>query len=324
MGKPDLEPQVLCAILQRVFPREREISFERMRSGGSTQVYRIARDSGVFYLRFGEDPQDTFAPEARVHDLLESLGARVPHVVLFEDVAREIERSIMVTTEIKGSALQIGGSGFGGLDRINHSFTTLQAAAADLARVNSIRISGYGFLARARPWDGRLSGAYSTFSDWSAETFDFASSALGDFSEPEANDIDECRSRVLRFDHGIDTYLVHGDFDTSHIFADERGYTGLIDFGEIRGADRWYDLADFLVHTGGDASHDSFLALLDGYRSVTPVDEWQLGEIETRAVTLGISLLRRIRGRGLVDYEALMVRAIRTLLRSERLRSAIA
>lgn len=324
MRKPDLEPQILRAILQRAFPREREIPFERMRSGGSTQVYRIDRDSGVCYLRFGEDPQDTFAPEARVHDLLESLGARVPHVVLFEDVAREIERSIMVTTEIKGSALQIGGSGFDGIDSVNHSFTTLQAAAVDLARVNSIRVSGYGFIDRTRPWNGKLTGRYLVFADWSAETFDVASSTLGFFNESESNVVDECRSRVLRFDHGSDAYLVHGDFDTSHIFADERGYTGLIDFGEIRGADRWYDLADFLVHTGGDASHDSFLALLDGYRSVTPVDDWQLGEIETRAVTLGISLLRRIRGRALVDYEALMVRAIRTLLGSERLRSAIA
>lgn len=46
-------------------------------------------------------------------------------------------------------------------------------------------------------------------------------------------------------EEGEQGYLAHGDFDTTHIYQDNGRYTGIIDFGEIRGADRWYDLGYF-------------------------------------------------------------------------------
>lgn len=42
--------------------------------------------------------------------------------------------------------------------------------------------------------------------------------------------------------------LVHGEFDTSHIFGRDGEYTGLIDFGEIRGADYSFDFATLMVN----------------------------------------------------------------------------
>ena len=40
-------------------------------------------------------------------------------------------------------------------------------------------------------------------------------------------------------------WLAHGDFDCSHIYVADGRYSGIIDFGEIRGANPWYDLAQF-------------------------------------------------------------------------------
>jgi Ser/Thr protein kinase RdoA (MazF antagonist) len=42
--------------------------------------------------------------------------------------------------------------------------------------------------------------------------------------------------------------LVHGDFDTSHIFTAGDTYTGLIDFGEIRGTDYTFDFATLCLN----------------------------------------------------------------------------
>ena len=41
--------------------------------------------------------------------------------------------------------------------------------------------------------------------------------------------------------------LAHGDFDATHIYQRDGLYTGVIDFGEMRGAEPHYDLAYFLV-----------------------------------------------------------------------------
>ncbi len=58
--------------------------------------------------------------------------------------------------------------------------------------------------------------------------------------------------------------MAHGDFDTSHIFAANGSYTGIIDFGEIRGAEPTFDLGHLALH-----APDALPAVLQGYASVT-------------------------------------------------------
>lgn len=62
--------------------------------------------------------------------------------------------------------------------------------------------------------------------------------------------------------------LAHGDFDAMHIFQQNGLYTGIIDFGEIRGADRWYDLGHFHLH---DDESLALPVLLQGYNEITPL-----------------------------------------------------
>ena len=60
--------------------------------------------------------------------------------------------------------------------------------------------------------------------------------------------------------------LAHGDFDLTHIWLDGQGrYAGIIDFGEMRGAGRYFDLGHFLLHDGADRSVPLFEHFLGGY-----------------------------------------------------------
>jgi len=57
--------------------------------------------------------------------------------------------------------------------------------------------------------------------------------------------------------------LAHGDFDASHIYQEDGAYSGIIDFGEIRGAEPTYDLGQFAIE-----HRDWVPLLLAGYREV--------------------------------------------------------
>jgi Ser/Thr protein kinase RdoA (MazF antagonist) len=66
-------------------------------------------------------------------------------------------------------------------------------------------------------------------------------------------------------------WLAHGDFDPSHIYQHQGSYSGIIDFGEIRGAGCWYDLAHVRLHDGELVPTPLLPWLLDGYAEVTPL-----------------------------------------------------
>ena len=88
---------------------------------------------------------------------------------------------------------------------------------------------------------------------------------------------DQERQRPPRRGH-----LAHGDLDATHIWLDGHGrYAGIIDFGEMRGADRHFDLGHFLLH-----DRDA--------RSVALFEDFLAGYAETAALTGGHrELIRR-------------------------------
>jgi len=85
--------------------------------------------------------------------------------------------------------------------------------------------------------------------------------------------------------------LVHGDFDASHIFHSAGQFTGFIDFGEIRGSNKLFDLATF-AHNDSSPGRTAYGHLLDGYREIT-----QLTDDDLRAVDL-MSLFSMVRFAG--------------------------
>ncbi|MHB0875220.1 MAG: phosphotransferase family protein [Anaerolineae bacterium] len=244
-----------------------------MAQGMSTEVYRVGCDGDTLYLRLLPEAGASFAPEVNVHRLLLAQGARVPEVVYSEDCAPELQRSVMVVREISGAAVTDDDPG---TDRP----AVLAAAGRDLALVNRLPVQGFGWVCRGEgyfasenPGSGEaLRAECDTYGEWALRGMDAAAAALADGGVLTAGDAVVLRrvvAAVADWAVPADGVLAHGDFDGSHIFHVGGAYSGIIDFGEIRGAEPTYDLGQFQIE------HPAWLPLLlAGYReaAATPND----------------------------------------------------
>jgi Ser/Thr protein kinase RdoA (MazF antagonist) len=87
------------------------------------------------------------------------------------------------------------------------------------------------------------------------------------------------------------SYLAHGDLDSTHLYVDpasaRKTFTGIIDFGEIRGADPLYDLGHLLLHDGEGGRPVLLPHLLAGYAQVTPLPDDATDAIRLQALAIG-------------------------------------
>ena len=100
--RDNLDLGLIQELATQIFPDTIHPSVEQVEVGVSTHVYRIRRDATVFYLRVLPEEDGSFAPEVRVHTLLRERNVKVPEVVYFEHYNQPLQRSVMVTTEIRG------------------------------------------------------------------------------------------------------------------------------------------------------------------------------------------------------------------------------
>ncbi|MBA2277805.1 MAG: aminoglycoside phosphotransferase family protein [Chloroflexia bacterium] len=280
-------------LMARWFPGE-GCRVEPVAAGVSTPVFRVWRDDTVAYLRLAEEPRENRTAEARVHELLMACGVPVPAVVRFEPMAPEVGRSAMLTGELPGAPLaEIGDE--------RAACRTAEAAGRDLARINAVPVRGYGW-ANAVGSDGALVAAYPTRGDWTAEYIDAVSVITENRLLPGMERMLEgAVERWARRAGKATAWLAHGDFDTTHIFTHDAAYTGIIDFGESRGADRLYDLGHFLLHDGERLPYPLFPSLLAGYREASVLPPEAPREIRLHALVIGVQRLARAHRQGRSD-----------------------
>ncbi len=306
MPKADVELAVLSDLVERIFPPAVRCAIEPAAGGVSTPVYRIRRDSEVFYLRLAEDRDSSLAPEMYAHQYLHARGVKVPEVVHFEPFDERLERSIMVTAEIPGEPVGC---------RVVDEATTeiLREAGRDLAAINAMIVQGFGWIRR----DGHVShlqGEHDSHRAFALEDIDEDLALLGQGPLAEA-EINLIRDIIDRYGAWLDVeqaWLAHGDFDVSHIYQRDGRYTGIIDFGEIRGADRLYDLAHFNLHDGERLPRAVLPFLLQGYgdRAQLPPDHEQ--RINLLSLLIGVRALGRSRRRHPPNaYQVYLASAIR-------------
>jgi aminoglycoside phosphotransferase (APT) family kinase protein len=308
MRQMDIDLDALEEIADRVLPGSGRPAVARMVSGVSTPVYRIERTGTTYYLRLAESAEASLLPEALVHERLRSLGVRVPDVVHVEPYNDRVGRSLMVTTAIPGRPLA---TSYQGID----AGPVLAAAGRDLAVINGVRVDGFGWVRRDRPESGRLEGEVSSLRAFALDDLDRQIANLaGMLSTAEIDRINEV---VARNDDLLDAAqgsLAHGDFDATHIYHVDGAYSGTIDFGEIRGTDRWYDLGHFALHDGEHLPRPMLPDLLAGYEEVTPVPPDGLARIRFWSLLIGVRTLARIAGRPWSPYHAFLVGAVRRSL----------
>jgi aminoglycoside phosphotransferase (APT) family kinase protein len=104
------------------------------------------------------------------------------------------------------------------------------------------------------------------------------------------------RDIVIRHDAWLDTeqaYLAHGDFDATHIYHQDGQYSGIIDFGEIRGADPFYDLGHLALHEGESLPYPILPHILVGYREVAPLPVDHPLRLQFWSLLIGVRALAR-------------------------------
>src|SRR3954451_13935091 len=169
----------------------------------------------------------------------------------------------MVTAAIPGRSLAEDPHGF----ELN---AVLAAAGRDLAAINDVGVMGFGFVRRDCPADIQLEGEFLSLRAFAISELEERLVAVS--SILTGDEIQAVRAVVGRHDGWLDTEqasLAHGDLDATHIYHQNGQYTGLIDFGEIRGADRFYDLGHLALHEGEALPYPILPQVLAGYDEVT-------------------------------------------------------
>lgn len=107
-------------------------------------------------------------------------------------------------------------------------------------------------------------------------------------------------------------WLAHGDFDASHVYVDPQRaiLTGIIDLGELRAADRWYDLGHLLLHDGESSRPALFPGVLSGYAEISPLPDDATERIRTLAIVIGTRALAIQLGRPPSAYRAWLARRL--------------
>ena len=275
----------------RIFGGATPLSVERVKVGVSTYVYRIRRAGEVFYLRVLPEVGASFAPEAHVHALLRERGVSVPEVVYIEQCDAALQRSVMVTTEIKGRPI-----GHRSLDAGLKD--VLVAAGRDLAVINSLPVESFGWIRRDGAAGPRLEAEHSNSRAFMLDHLEQDLALLGEraLSQRETAAVGEIISRHDAWLDSTWAWLAHGDFDLTHIYARQGRYSGIIDFGEIRGADALYDLGHFKLHDGETLSKLALPYLLEGYQQLAPLPRDYEGRLCLTSLLIAVkALARRLR-----------------------------
>ncbi|SRR5258706_10293373 len=119
-------------IVRHIFPSTSPV-VERVAEGISTRVYRITARGEIFYLCVLPEEGANFAPEVATHTQLRQRQVSVPEVIYFEHYNDLLQRSIMITTEIKGQPVSQSAS----LPEESRE-AILAEAGQDLACINSV------------------------------------------------------------------------------------------------------------------------------------------------------------------------------------------
>lgn len=275
---------VLEPVARRVFPGARSVTVERASPNRLLVVYRIHADDTVCYLRVAEEAGHDLTTDAQVLGRLAGLGVRVPEVVHVESNPSDLDRSFMVVAALDGDSLACHGTDA----QARHA---AREAGCDAALISTLEVDGFGWLRRdglprlraesahyadfavsdlPAPWPGWLAGAFTTL----------------ELDNLQAILAEECQRPMPK------AHLAHGDLDVTHIWLDRHGqYTGIIDFGEARGADPFFDVGHFLLHDRETRPQPLFEDFLAGYAEAGPLPGGHRDQIRRSAILSGLGQL---------------------------------
>jgi aminoglycoside phosphotransferase (APT) family kinase protein len=276
---------VLAGLVREALPEASSVSVGPASDGRAVVVYRATVDGSRYYLRLAEEPGQDLTTDAFVLERLRALDVHVPAVVAASPSTAAFPRSWMIMTEVPGRSIAQDGTD-------DQARRAAVAAGRDVGVINSVPVSGFGWLRR----DGS--------EQLTAELPSYGQFAVSYLPQPWPGRLREVfDQRQLDALHGLVTgeqdtplgggHLAHGDLDVTHIYAHAGRYSGIIDFGEMRGADVNFDLGHFLLHDGETRPASLFSSFLTGYLQVSPLPDGHRQAIRVSAILLGLRQLSR-------------------------------
>jgi len=256
------------------------IKVERIPKGSSTYVYRINTNKDSYYMRFLPE-KASFATEVYAHNALLAAGVNVPQILGFEHKNELTGLSVMLMKELPGTSLEDNWP--------SHNLKEImQEAGRQLATIHSIPVEGFGWVDKTS-YD-ILKGEKQSFDEYFSEYLASDLHALGQysFSNEKRIIIYDLMSKARQILNVKSAVLVHGDFDISHIFHSQGSYSGILDFGEIRGNNRLYDLATFV---GFYQDRTVYSYLVEGYREIACLSDEDLYATELFALFIILRFL---------------------------------
>lgn len=171
----------------------------------------------------------------------------------------------------------------------------LRDAGRELAHINSINVDGFGWIERDRADTTRLQAEWSShhvfiLEHWHDDLAYLARSTLPPRTIAALERLLSQHASWLDVEQG---YLAHGDLDATHIYQHNGQYSGIIDFGEIRGASCWYDLGHFHMRDGEQLPSYLLPELLRGYEEVVPLPADYEQHIRFTSVLINVRTLAR-------------------------------
>lgn len=309
MTGPELIDGIL-AVLARWYP-DTTLVVTPASGGASTPVFRVEADGEIGYLRLGEHPGDLRVGEIATHRDLSTFNLPVPQILEYEYAPPELDRAIALTSMVPGVPLAgfPDGEGFEEIGR---------QAGRVLASINRVPVAGYGWVTGVTD-TGMLQATHRSREVWAADYLDAAETVArsGTFSRDINSRLGSSIERWARLPGERPASLAHGDFDSTHIYLDPGSgkFTGIIDFGEIRGADPLYDLGHLLLHDGESGRPAIFAHVLSGFTRAMPQPDDTMDRIHLQALAIGARALAIQLGRLPSRYRDWLERRMDSLLR---------
>jgi len=301
----EIDYQAVVHLASRIFG-DRRVEVQRSSEGVSTYVYRVHHDESTWYIRVLPEDGASFAPEVAAHQRLSALGVKVPKVIYFDNRDEALRRSVMVTSAVEGGPV-LPTTAEGSARQV------FIEAGRDLAILNSVPVEGFGWVRRDHGDVALLTGEHAThgallLEHWRDDIEYLEEHVFNQRLIVRLADIVAELSEVSQADRAT---LAHGDFDTTHIFQMDDHYTGIIDFGEIRGTGPWYDPGHFHLHDGERLRFRALAPLLQGYGEVSPLPEDVISHVRLSALLIGVrALVRNLRKRPPGAYTTYLAKRI--------------
>jgi Ser/Thr protein kinase RdoA (MazF antagonist) len=188
-------------------------------------------------------------------------------------------------------------------------------AGRDLAAIGEVAVHGFGWI-RRDPSTTALEADDLSARSFMLENLDGRLSTLqeGMLDRRDVSAIERAVELHAGTLDGVPSRLAHGDFDDTHIFRVGGMYSGIIDFGEIRGAPPLYDLAHYALHDQSFA-RPTLPSLLEGYADVVPLPGDHETQIALLGLLIGVRVLALVADRPVPEYQRSLLEGIREMTR---------